>query len=77
MPISHGESPPRPRQALTEPRRAKPRHLAPEFAVQFGDEEVAAAYRAVAPHVEWLAMAAEDYTFERRYSAVVAAEAFH
>jgi ABC-type uncharacterized transport system substrate-binding protein len=115
---------------LTEPRRAKPRHLAPEFAVQFGDEEVAAAYRhrppyppeafaiveallgsrprcvlelgagtgdftiglathvdtliavepsrpmlaralnrdgAVAPHVEWLAMAAEDYTFERRY----------
>jgi SAM-dependent methyltransferase len=125
---------------LTEPRRAKPRHLAPEFAVQFGDEEVAAAYRhrppyppeafaiveallgsrprcvlelgagtgdftiglathvdtliavepsrpmlaralnrdgAVAPHVEWLAMAAEDYAFERRYSAVVAAEAFH
>jgi len=125
---------------LTEPRRAKPQHLAPEFAAQFGDEEVAAAYRhrppypaeafsiveallgprprcvlelgagtgdftiglaphvdtliaiepsrpmlararhrdgAVAAHVEWLAIAAEDHAFERRYSAVVAAEAFH
>jgi len=125
---------------LTEPRRAKPQHLAPEFAAQFGDEEIAAAYRhrppyppeafsiveallgprprcvlelgagtgdftiglaphvdtliaiepsrpmlargrhrdgAAAPHVEWLAIAAEDYAFERRYSAVVAAEAFH
>src|SRR5262249_10794033 len=30
-----------------------------------------------APHVEWLAIAAEDYAFERCYSAVVAAEAFH
>jgi SAM-dependent methyltransferase len=28
-------------------------------------------------HVEWLAIAAEDYAFDRRYSAVVAAEAFH
>jgi len=125
---------------LTEPRRAKPQHLAPEFAGQFGDEEVAAAYRhrppypteaffivdallgprprcvlelgagtgdftiglaphvdtliaiepsramltrarhrngAVAAHVEWRAIAAEDHAFEQRYSAVVAAEAFH
>ena len=28
-------------------------------------------------HVEWLAVAAEDYAFDRRYTAVVAAEAFH
>lgn len=28
-------------------------------------------------HVEWLAIAAEDYAFDGRYSAVVAAEAFH
>src|SRR5437867_2006907 len=32
---------------------------------------------AVGAHVEWLAIAAEDYAFDRRYSAVVAAEAFH
>jgi SAM-dependent methyltransferase len=125
---------------LTEAPRAKPQHLAAEYAAQFGDEEVAAAYRhrppypseafailepllgphprcvlelgagtgdftiglaprvdnliAVEPsrpmlergrqrdgaggaHIEWLAMAAEDYAFERQYSAVVAAEAFH
>jgi SAM-dependent methyltransferase len=125
--------------ALTEPHRAKPRHLDAEYAAQFGDEEVAAAYRhrppyppetfvvlesllgsrprtalelgagtgdmtvglaplvdrliAVEPsrpmlergmartahygHVDWLAVAAEDYAFDRRYTAVVAAEAFH
>ena len=120
--------------------RAKPQHLATEYAAQFLDEEVAAAYRhrppyppetfailepllgphprcvlelgagtgdftvglaprvdnlivlessrpmldrarhresAVHAHVEWLAIAAEDYAFDRRYSAVVAAEAFH
>jgi SAM-dependent methyltransferase len=125
---------------VTEPPRARPRHLAAEFAAQFGDEEVAAAYRhrppyppeaftivdrllgppprcvlelgagtgdftiglaqrvdsliAVEPsramrerardraggiegHVEWLVVSAEDYAFDRRYSAVVAAEAFH
>ena len=125
---------------MTGTRRAKPKHLAAEFAAQFGDEEVAAAYRhrppyppvafaivepllgphprcvlelgagtgdftiglaprvdsliavepsramlerglhrdgAVGAHVEWLAMAAEDYTFDRQYSAVVAAEALH
>ncbi len=28
-------------------------------------------------HVEWLAVAAEAYAFDRRYSAVVAAESFH
>jgi SAM-dependent methyltransferase len=118
---------------------AKPRHLAPEYAAQFGDEDIAAAYRyrppyppetfsilesllgprprtvlelgagtgdltiglaplvdnliAVEPsrpmlerglrrtpmhrHVQWLAIAAEDYAFDSRYSAVVAAEAFH
>jgi len=28
-------------------------------------------------HIEWLAIAAENYGFDRRYSAVVAAEAFH
>lgn len=123
-----------------ETRRAKPRHLAADYAAQFGDEEVAAAYRhrppypwetfaivepllgprprcvlelgagtgdltlglvplvdnliAVEPsrpmleralhrdgvvqaHVEWVAVTAEAYTFDRRYSAVVAAEAFH
>lgn len=32
---------------------------------------------AIAEHVEWLAMTAEDYAFDRRYSAVVAGEAFH
>jgi len=125
---------------LTEAHRGKPQHLAAEYAAQFGDEEVAAAYRhrppyppqvfamlepllgprprcvlelgagtgdftiglaprvdtlialepsqpmlararhrdtAVGAHVEWLAIAAEDYAFDRRYSAVVAAEAFH
>jgi SAM-dependent methyltransferase len=125
---------------LSEARRDKPQHLATEYAAQFGDEEVAAAYRhrppyppetfailepllgppprcvlelgagtgdftiglvplvdnliAVEPsrpmleralhrdgltraHVEWLAIAAEAYAFDRRYSAVVAAEAFH
>lgn len=125
---------------MTEPHGAKPRHLAAEYAAQFADEEVAAAYRhrppypaetfvilesllgdrprtvlelgagtgdftiglaplaetliAVEPsrpmrergvrrtagvhgHVEWLAMAAEDHAFDRRYTAVVAAEAFH
>lgn len=125
---------------MTETHRAKPQHLAAEYAAQFGDEEVAGAYRhrppypaetfsilepllglhprcvlelgagtgdftiglaphvdsliavepsrpmleralhrdgAVDAHVEWLAIAAEDYAFDRRYSAVVAAEAFH
>ena len=125
---------------MTEADRAKPQHLATEYAAQFGDEEVAAAYwhrppyphqafallepllgppprcvlelgagtgdftiglasrvenliavepsrpmleralrrdGAVHAHVEWLAIAAEDYAFDRRYSAVVAAEAFH
>src|SRR5215470_19760266 len=120
--------------------RAKPRHLAAEYAAQFGDEEIAAAYRyrppyppeafviverllgtpprlvlelgagtgdftiGLAPRVEelialepsapmrerglartatlshrvtWLATTAEDYGFDRRYSAVVAAEAIH
>jgi SAM-dependent methyltransferase len=28
-------------------------------------------------HVEWLAVAAEAYAFDRRYSAIVAAESFH
>jgi SAM-dependent methyltransferase len=117
----------------------KPRHLAHEYADQFGDEEVAAAYRhrppyppesfiivesllgsrpravlelgagtgdftiGLAPladhlivvepsrpmlergirrtadmhHLQWLGIAAEEYGFDRRYSAVVAAEAFH
>jgi SAM-dependent methyltransferase len=124
---------------LTEPHRAKPRHLNVEYAAQFGDEEIAAAYRhrppyppetfaildsllgprprtvlevgagtgdltiglaplvdrliAIEPsrpmlergvrraaqhgHLEWLAIAAEDYAFDNRYTAVVAAEAFH
>ena len=124
---------------MTEPHRAKPRHLDAEYAAQFGDEEVAAAYLhrppyppetfvvlapllgsrprtvvelgagtgdltvglaplvdrliAVEPsrpmlergvprtahhdHVDWLAVAAEDYAFDRRYTAVVAAEVFH
>ena len=125
---------------MTETDPAKPQHLTTEYAAQFGDEEVAAAYRhrppypaetfailepllglhprcvlelgagsgdftvglvprvdhliavepsrsmleravhrdgAVGAHVEWLAIAAEDYAFDRRYSAVVAAEAFH
>jgi len=125
---------------LTETDPTKPQHLTTEYAAQFGDEEVAAAYRhrppypaetfailepllglhprcvlalgagsgdftvglvprvdhliavepsrsmleravhrdgAVGAHVEWLAIAAEDYAFDRRYSAVVAAEAFH
>jgi SAM-dependent methyltransferase len=124
---------------MTE-RRSKPRHLAPEYAAQFGDQEVAAAYRYRPPYspesfaildsllgsrprivlelgagtgdftiglaplvdrliavepahamlergirrlgampgrVEWLAIAAEDYAFDERYAAVVAAEAFH
>jgi hypothetical protein len=34
---------------MTE-QRAKPRHLAPEYAAQFGDEEVAAAYRYRPPY---------------------------
>lgn len=125
---------------MTEAHRAKPRHLAADYAAQFGDQEVAAAYRyrppypadtfviverllgppprcvlelgagtgdftvglapyvdsliavepsrpmrdeglhrrdAVRAHVEWLAVAAEDYAFDRRYAAVIAAEAFH
>jgi SAM-dependent methyltransferase len=125
---------------LTETPRAKPRHLDADYAAQFGDEEVAAAYRhrppyppetfvilesllgsrprtvlelgagtgdltiglmplvdrliAVEPsrpmlergrrrtaaaqdHVEWLAVAAENYPFDARYTSVVAAEAFH
>jgi SAM-dependent methyltransferase len=125
---------------LTETHRGKPRHLAAEYAAQFGDEAVAAAYRyrppyppetfvilepllgsrprivlelgagtgdftiglaplvddliAVEPsrpmlerglrhtsamysHVKWLPIAAEGYAFDCRYSAVVAAEAFH
>jgi SAM-dependent methyltransferase len=125
---------------LTDPYRAKPQHLSAEYAAQFADEEIAAAYQhrppypaeafaivesllgahprcvlelgagsgdftiglaprvnhliAVEPsrpmlargrlrdgatgaHVEWLAIAAENYAFDRRYSAVVAAEAFH
>lgn len=33
--------------------------------------------RTASDHVEWLAVAAEDYAFDRRYTAVVAAEAFH
>jgi len=127
-------------QGLTEAHRAKPQHLAAEYAAQFGDEEVAAAYQhrppypaeafaviesllgphprcvlelgagtgdftiglaphvdhliaiepsrsmlergrrrdgATGAHIEWLAIAAENYAFDRRYSAVVAAEAFH
>jgi SAM-dependent methyltransferase len=35
---------------LTEPQRAKPRHLDAEYAAQFGDEEVAAAYRNRPPY---------------------------
>ena len=125
---------------MTEPSRTKPRHLDLEYAAQFGDEEVAAAYRHRPPYppetfailesllgsrpravlelgagtgdltiglmplidrliavepsrpmldrgrrrtaaaqdrVEWLAVAAEDYAFDDRYTAVVAAEAFH
>jgi SAM-dependent methyltransferase len=125
---------------LTDRPRAKPPHLGADYAAQFGDEEVAVAYRhrppyppetfavldpllgsrprlvlelgagtgdltiglaslvdallAVEPsrpmrergrprvasrhrHVEWCAVAAEDYAFDGRYSAVVAAEAFH
>ena len=125
---------------LTETPRAKPRHLDADYAAQFGDEEVAAAYRHRPPYppetfaildsllgsrprtvlelgagtgdltigllplidrliavepsrpmlergrrrtavaedrVEWLAVAAEDYSFDGRYTAVVAAEAFH
>jgi len=125
---------------VTETHRAKPRHLAPEYAEQFGDAEVAAAYEhrppypaetfaivepllgprprrvlelgagtgdftiglaprvdhlvavepsramldrgrhrggALGARVEWLAVPAEDHAFDRQYSAVVAAEAFH
>jgi SAM-dependent methyltransferase len=120
--------------------RARPQHLAADYAAQFADEEVAAAYQhrppyprqtfalvepilggrprhvvelgagtgdftlglaprvdslvAVEPsramlergrrrtegaasHVVWLPVAAEDYAFDRRCSAVVAAESFH
>src|SRR5215475_35052 len=123
-------------QVVTQAHRPKPAHLAADYASQFGDEEVAAAYRhrppypleafaivepllgshprcvlelgagtgdftiglagrvdhliAVEPsrpmlergrhrdaagcaYVEWLAIAAEDYTFDRQYSAVLAA----
>jgi SAM-dependent methyltransferase len=35
---------------LTGPHSAKPRHLAPEYAAQFGDEEIAAAYRHRPPY---------------------------
>jgi SAM-dependent methyltransferase len=35
---------------LTEPSRTKPRHLDLEYAAQFGDEEVAAAYRHRPPY---------------------------
>jgi SAM-dependent methyltransferase len=129
-----------PRHGGTETRGAKPRHLAADYAAQFGDEEVAAAYyhrppyppetfailesllgprprtvlelgagtgdftiglapladtlvaiepsrpmreralrraAAMPAQVEWLGIAAEDYAFDRRYTAVVAAEAFH
>ena len=125
---------------MSEARRAKPSHLGADYAAQFGDEEIAAAYRhrppypaetftilepllgprprgvlelgagtgdlttglaplvdaliAVEPsrsmlelalrrpglagtHIEWLGTTAEAYAFDRRYSAVVAAEAFH
>ena len=37
-------------QALTETHRAKPQHLAAEHAAQFGDEEVAGAYRHRPPY---------------------------
>jgi len=118
--------------------RAKPAHLGAEYAAQFGDEAVAAAYRHRPPYpaetfdiverllgrrprrvlelgagtgdftiglaprvdhlvavepsrpmrergrsrsggapIEWLAVRAEDGPFDRRFSAVVAAEAFH
>jgi len=124
---------------VSQAERDKPRHLGAEYAAQFGDEEMAAAYRhrppyppetfailepllgprprcvlelgagsgdftiglaprvdalvAVEPshpmlergrqreglgaHVEWLAVTAEDYAFDRRYDAVISAEAFH
>jgi SAM-dependent methyltransferase len=124
-------------QALTQVHPAKPQHLGAEYAAQFGDEEVAAAYQhrppypaetfaivepllgpkprcvlelgagtgdftiglalcvnyliavepsrpmldrgrrragALGAHVEWHASPAETYGFDRRYSAVVAAE---
>jgi SAM-dependent methyltransferase len=35
---------------MTEPHRAKPQHLAAEYAAQFGDEEVAAAYQHRPPY---------------------------
>ena len=125
---------------MTDTPAAKPRHLAGEYAAQFGDEAVAAAYRHRPPYppqtfvildsllggrprtvlelgagtgdftvglaqlvdtlvavepsrpmlergvrrvppvpgqVEWRAVAAEDLDFDRTYTAVVAAEAFH
>jgi SAM-dependent methyltransferase len=125
---------------MTESGSAKPRHLEADYAAQFGDEAIAAAYRhrppyapetfvllepllglrprvvvelgagtgdftmglaplaatliavepsrpmrergqrrvgAVHGHVEWCATTAEDYPFDTRYSAVVAAESFH
>src|SRR5262249_2694881 len=116
----------------------RPRHLSPDYAAQFADDEVAAVYhhrppyppetfaiiapllgprprtvlelgagtgdltiglaphpdrvvaieparpmlgrgrgRGMQGHVEWLAMAAEDHAYDRRYTAAVAAEAFH
>jgi SAM-dependent methyltransferase len=127
-------------QVVTDAQPAKPAHLSAEYAAQFGDEAIAAAYQhrppypaeafaivesllgarprrvlelgagtgdftiglagcvdhliavepsrpmlergrrrpgAASAHVEWLAVAAEDYAFDRQYSAVVAAEAFH
>src|SRR5258705_6238495 len=38
------------RSSMSEARRAKPLHLAPDYAAQFGDEEVAAAYRHRPPY---------------------------
>src|SRR5262247_3110795 len=37
---------------MTEAHRAKPEHLAAEYAAQFGDEEVAAAYQHRPPYPE-------------------------
>src|SRR5262245_33311358 len=51
--VVHGPHDPHSRigaSALTETERAKPRHLAADYAAQFGDEEVAAAYRHRPPY---------------------------